>query len=397
MPKMHLTAKSVENLKPGELQQDFWDISLPRFGIRVSPQGKKTWTLLYRFERRLRRYTIGTFPDLSLADARQKARAALGDIARGIDPAAVKDAARRAGTFGELAADYLEQYAKRRKRSWAADERIINKEFLPRWKHRKLTDLKRRDIRDLIDGIVRRGSGIMANHALSLLKTMYRFAQQTEWIESSPCDALRLPTVPHRRDRVLTEDEIKLLWQLLETQPKRDAAILRLQLLTATRIGEVMSMRWRDVDLQAAWWTIPPERAKNGLSHRVALSTAAIELLESLKLTASGEWVFPAPRKASNCVQMSTLHKTVLRVRPKLNFGTHDLRHTAATYISREFGASRELLKRLLNHRDQDMTARYDHNTRDREVSQALEAWGRFVIETVAGTRSKGNVVRFSG
>jgi len=119
MPVVNLLARTVQGLKPPTAGQiDYWDKNLTNFGIRVSCSGRKTWTIYYRFHGRKRRLSLGTFPTVPLADARERARKALSRVADGEDPATEKLLARQAGTFDELAEEYLQRHAKRKKKSW---------------------------------------------------------------------------------------------------------------------------------------------------------------------------------------------------------------------------------------------------------------------------------------
>ncbi|MCZ6753101.1 MAG: Arm DNA-binding domain-containing protein, partial [Acidobacteria bacterium] len=123
MPTVKLTAKKLDALKPNaERQVDYFDQSLPGFNVRISPLGRKTFTLMYRFAGKLRRLTIGRYPPLTLADARDQAKDALRDASKGIfDPAAKKRQDRMGETFEDLCKEYLERHAKRKKRSWKED------------------------------------------------------------------------------------------------------------------------------------------------------------------------------------------------------------------------------------------------------------------------------------
>ena len=128
-----LTARTVERLKPGPRQRDVWDSVVSGLGLRISPNGTKSWTVRYRLGRRLRRWTIGTYPAASFADARARARNALRDLSQdGLDPALGTRARRDAETVGEFAEIYITQYAKLRKKSWKADEMQLTKDVLPR-------------------------------------------------------------------------------------------------------------------------------------------------------------------------------------------------------------------------------------------------------------------------
>src|SRR5687768_2662043 len=136
MATVAMTVRGVAALSvPSNGQADYWDATLPGFGMRISYGGRRAWVLRYRVRGRLRRLTLGVFPHMTLAEARRAARAALHAVAAGTDPAADKRAERKAETLAELAAEYLQKHAKPRKRSWREDERIITAELLPRWRH----------------------------------------------------------------------------------------------------------------------------------------------------------------------------------------------------------------------------------------------------------------------
>src|SRR5688572_18836181 len=130
MPTVHLTAQTVKGLNAGATDRtDYFDTDVRGFGLRVTANGVKSWIYLYRINGRPRRYTIGRYPDLSLADARDRAKAARNDVAKGMDPSAAKVELRNADTFAELAESYLTEHAKKRKRTWREDEQVIKTEL----------------------------------------------------------------------------------------------------------------------------------------------------------------------------------------------------------------------------------------------------------------------------
>ncbi len=132
MPKINLRARGVAALKaPEGGQVDYWDTNLPGFGIRVSYGGRKSWIVMYRAGGRKRRLTLGTFPQMELAKAREQARAVQLAAIQGGDPAAEKLAARKVETFEELAQTYVERYAKPNKKSWRLDERALKRDVVP--------------------------------------------------------------------------------------------------------------------------------------------------------------------------------------------------------------------------------------------------------------------------
>ena len=379
-----LTAAFVESIKPSDRRVEYWDAKLTGFGLRVTENGIKTWTVLYRHQGRLRRLTIGTYPTLGLADAREVARRALRDAQLGLDPATAKQQARSADTFAELARLYLDRHSKVNKRSWSEDERILDHDLLPAWRNHKAAEISRRDVIVLLDGIVARGSGIMANRVRALVSKIYNFAISRDIVEHNPAYRVAHPGAEHQRDRVLSEAEIKALWTVLDSEPRKIANAFRLSLLTAQRKGEVLGMTWDELDLGGAWWTIPAARAKNGLAHRVPLGPQALAILSETRAGANGSpYVFPGGRAS---LPLLNLQKPLRRIKASsgVNVKFHDLRRTAASHMT-GIGIERLVVGKLLNHVERGITAVYDRHSYDAEKRGALLKWDRRLIEIVTG------------
>src|SRR4051812_38453410 len=175
MPKEAFTARWVQALKPSAKRVEYFDETLTGLVLRVEPSGRKTWRVAFRAAGRWRRMNIGSAQLIDLAKARLRAREILGAVAGGDDPADERKADREAGTFAELAKDYIEKHAKKRKRSWKEDNRLLygseqkkktgkrpHVPLVSRWGHMKVKDMNRRAIRDVLDEIAERAP-IMAN------------------------------------------------------------------------------------------------------------------------------------------------------------------------------------------------------------------------------------------
>ena len=238
---------------------------------------------------------------------------------------------------------------------------------------------------------------IMANRTLALVRKMFNFAIERDWLEANPCHMVKRPGTEKQRDRVLNDDEIRRVWSALDKEESMIAALFRLRFLTAQRGGEVQGASWAEIDLENRWWTIPAERSKNGLAHRVPLSPPATKILKALKAGADDKetWVFPSPKKAGE--HMNHAQKAIERVveQSSVEFRGHDLRRTAASLMVGA-GVSRLVVSKILNHVESGVTAVYDRHTYDIEKRAALDFWGKRVDAIVAGKRSELPAVRGS-
>ena len=321
--------------------------------------------------------------------------------------AAEKIEARRAETFAELATEYIERHASK-KRSGREDIRLLNGSphkkktgktphvpIVKRWGTRKVKDIQRRDVRALLDEIAARAP-IMANRTLALVRKMFNFAIEHDWLEVNPCQMIKRLAPERQRDRVLSEDEIRRLWKALDKEDAVIAAVFRLRLLTGQRGGEVLGATWAEMDLQTGWWTIPAERSKNGLAHRVPLSPSAVRVLKSLSsLTGDSQWVFPSPKKED--ASIAHAQKAIERVveRSGVDFRGHDLRRTAASLMVGG-GVPRLVVSKILNHVETGVTAVYDRHSYDLEKRAALVFWGKRLEAILSNKRTTAKLLRFS-
>ena len=347
---------------------------------------------MYRLEGRLRRLTLGAFPRLGLADARDQARKALHEVAKGVDPAAEKKTGRKAETFAELAAEFLERHAKQHNRRWKETERIIDRELLPGWRNRKARDIHRRDVLAVLDEITARPAPMMANGTLAVIRKMYNWAISRDVVEFNPCIAVERPGKPRQRDRVLSQPEIRALWHGLEgaRMTREIKFAIKLQLLTAQRIGEVMSARWSDFDFGTGVWTIPAERSKNGLAHRVPLSSSTRQILAELRpITGVSPWLLPSSNGGGHMTS-GAANRALARNLASMGltkFTPHDLRRTAASGMA-SLGVTRLAIAKILNHVETGVTAIYDRHSYDNEKRDALALWGNEVLRLVTAAEA---------
>ncbi|ODS53223.1 MAG: hypothetical protein ABS36_14970 [Acidobacteria bacterium SCN 69-37] len=408
-----LTARDVETLQPEPGKRvEVFDTVIKGLALRITESGHKSWSVHYRVDGKLRRHTIGTVDKFSLAKAREKAYEASRDAATtGTDAGAEKRAKRQQATQGETVADlvktYLEKHAKRHKRSWKDDDRMFNAEVLPKWRHRKAKDITRRDVRTLIEAIADRGSPITANRCLALVRKMLNFGIQQDWIDANPAALLKKPGVEASRDRVLTDDEVRLVWKATDAERPAMRALVRLRLITAQRGGELVAIRWSDIS--GDWLTLPPTITKNKTEHRVWLSDLAHEALALVPRVVDDEGnvderVFPARigkgtmtdlkqagRRIAKHV-LAALQKTDPKVEA-FDFRAHDLRRTAATKMA-EAGVDPTHISLVLNHVDgrPRATKIYDRFNYDPQKQAALATWARR-LRAILDEKPADNVV----
>ncbi len=281
---MKLTKRAIDSFSyqgDGQSRDVRWDDAMPGFGLRIYPSGRKAFVISYRdSDRRSRMATLGTFgKDLTLEQARTNARKEMSAVRDGTDPLMERRRDRNIETFADLAALYVERHASS-KRSGKEDERKINVELLPKWSKQKAADIKRRDVIELLDRIVDRGSPIAANRTLALIRKIYNFGIGRDLVEFNPCSQVTMPGKEQQRQRVLDNDELRALWEAFDGLGAIVGPMFKLRTLTLQRGAEIATMRWDDLDMEGGWWTIPPERSKNRLAHRVPLSTQALDVLK---------------------------------------------------------------------------------------------------------------------
>lgn len=388
---MNFSDRSIQNLKPGatrRLELEHNSHGHGSLGVRISPNGRKTFVHVFKVRGKQRMVTLGTYPTMTLGEARAAMAATATQLEAGVDPVleVVQERSRReqAPTVSELVDDYMERYAKLRKRTWREDERILHRDVVPTLGHMKAEDVQRRHVHLVLDPVVERGSRIMANRVLACVRKMFNWAESRGVVDHSPCSRITLPVKENRRERLLDPGELHVFLSRLPDLPLTPTVrrALLLCLLTAQRSGEVVSMRWADLDPSWSWWTIPGERAKNGRSHRVPLTPSAVRLLRAAREDAGGSsYVFPSAR-GETPIRQTSLARALARNVGAMGlapFGVHDLRRTAATHMT-GLGVARLVVSKLLNHTDGAVTAIYDRNSYDAEKRHALEAWETSLI-----------------
>lgn len=406
-----LTAKSVEAAKPGSTRKELPDAAMPGFYLVVQPSGAKSFAYRYRAGKKSRKLTLGKYPAFGLADAREEARKAARAVELGTDPAASKAEAKAAAreaqeTDRDKIKTLVEMYDRRHLaglKSGVAARAFLDRSAVAAWSNRDVHTIAKRDVIELLDGIVDRGAPIAANRTLAHLRAFFSWLRARDVIAVSPAEGVRRPVAERSRDRVLTDEELRMFWRATAEMGQPFGYLYRFLLLTGARLREAAEMK--DAEIDGGIWTIPGDRAKNGEPHAVPLSEPALALLAGVRRIKGAGYIFTtngASPVSGFAKAKARLDKAMLAELRKADpeahlsaFVVHDLRRTAASGMAR-LGIAPHVVEAVLNHQTgvvSGVAKVYNRFSYETEKRAALEAWGRYLLELV-GERKVENVVR---
>lgn len=283
--------------------------------------------------------------------------------------------ARDTYTVATLAGEFVEHQSARIK-TWRKTQSNLSVYVLPHLGDRPAHAVRRRDVLEVLDALTRKRNGVTANRVLAAVRAMYNWAIQREkhGIESNPCTAIK-PQREQPRERMLSDVELRRLLANMPAALQDDERdLLTFILLTGCRLSEAAAARQSEFDTEASLWVLPAERSKNSREHRLPLSKQALDLIERRK---EGTFLFAQRRHPKRPMRGDTIHTPLRAAIPALKvlpFTPHDLRRTTASGIA-ALGAPRDIVRRVLNHVDPTVTARYDRADHTPEMHRWLQAW----------------------
>lgn len=395
MPRMKLTDAAVKRIKPPKDGQiDYFDSTFPGLALRVGKTGRKAWASFYRVDGKLRRDTLGTYPSLSLADARKKARGRLDIVEAGGDPKLLQESVRaeqaekRKNTMRAVVDTFIERYAKPRNRSWGETKRLFDNEVMPGWGDRPIGTITRRDVHELMDAIMDSGRPYVANRAFAALRKLFNWAIERGYLETSPCDRLKPPATEEKRDRVLSDDEFRAVWKASGTSGEPFGSLIRTLFVTGQRLEEVATMKIDDVSFDDAVWRLPKEATKGKRAHWVPLSPLAVEILGARPIVADkddetvpkhGPYLFSTRHGHKPAAGFSKWKAAIDKASGVTGWRLHDIRRTIATQLA-SLGVSSDVIGRVLNHAPKGVTAEvYMWHDFMPEKRRALNGLGRLI------------------
>jgi integrase len=397
-----LTSTRVASLPPGRYKDPGQASLYLLVRARNGGHPSRTWLHRVKTAGRWRSdtfLTIGHFPETSLERARDAIRQQRELLSKGIDPRRAAPRRQPPGPLPiqaanehcieHLISEFTTRYLRPHRKRPEYAEAILAKDVLPRWRGRDARTIDPGEVVELLDGIVDRGSRVMANRTAALLGQLFKFGIQRHIVRATPVQLLFRPGGKEKpRKRTLSEEELKayLADPKACTRFDRLAHVINVLLLTGQRRGELAAARWSDIDFARATWVIPDENAKNEEGHLVPLSSWAVEEFKVLEALAHrSPWVLPA-HEAREHLDPKQLTRSLAKCLERFKargiepFTLHDLRRTCRTGLAR-LKVEPHIAERVLNHRQPGIIGVYDRAEYLEEKRAALEKWAAHLAE----------------
>jgi integrase len=356
-PRVALTHRGVEALRADESAYRIPDLRCPGLAVRVAPSGLKTWDVAYRIRGAGsgRRLSLGPFPATSLEAARERTSALVKAAQGGRDLVAEEKAYKVEAEARMTVGQGIERYLNRKVRGQlrtAHEIEVRLMRMLGSLKDSYIEEVTRKHLRTILDKSVIRGKLREAEKQRQVMRVFFGWAVSEDIILNDPSSGITSFGTSPRRDRVLSNDEIKIFWEWLKSPdiPPDYADALRTQLATGARIGEIAGMTVEEIDQERWLWTLPAERSKNGRPRVTPIVDIAKEILQArLEMISKG----PLFRtEQGHALTANAVASLVLKRRGKISikhFTSHDLRRTVATCLV-ELGHPLELVAAILGH-----------------------------------------------
>ncbi len=394
----HLTDPGIEKIgkAPKGKRIERFDAGAPGLCLRITDRGVKSWSVYYRLNGKHQRMTIGTWPGIGVARARDLARQIKDQAKDGTDPKVVREAGVRAAqeeaqnTFGALAEKYINRECKGENSDGSPKlkrgreiERIIRRELLPHWQDTLVTDLRKRDAIVLTDALVDADKPMAAHKLHEIIKRIFEWAHGRDEIDANPMSGKWAPVNKTPRDRVLSDKEITAIWQAAEKMGYPTGPFYRLLTLTGQRLTEVADARWSEIDLEASVWMISASRIKSKRDHIVPLSQTAASILSALPRFAAGNYVFSTTGGRQPISGQSRRKARLDELSGVTNWRNHDLRRTVRTGLA-ALGVPEIVSEHILSHGPRDPLVRtYNVHAYQDEKREALEKWAGHIRDLV--------------
>lgn len=378
-----LTDAKVKNLRPTRDQSK--QVELSDGGqrgliLRLLPNGQKSWAVRTVLHGKRFFQGIGTYPEVGLSDARQRAQEIISAAHDGIRPEAIETRRKIAQmTVTDAHEEYLTaQRQTLRPSTMVLKDGMWRDHILPVLGKRLLKDIRRADLFEARDSVQAKGFTTQANRVASEVKAFLNWCEEREWIDAAPT-ARRLKTREKPRERTLSEAELVSLWNLCGSPGDLGRDFTHLLILTGQRRDEVRNMQWSELNLETGLWTIPPERYKTGRTQVVPLSSAVLLILQRRQQQGTSGYVLAGRKEGCPYnAHASTLKRIRARIGDGADFTWHDVRRTVRTGLSR-LGIDQATAEMVIGHAPQGLLKVYDQHDRLEEKREALSRWADYV------------------
>ncbi|WP_293960362.1 site-specific integrase [Sneathiella sp.] len=364
-----------------------WDETIPGFGVRIYPSGKKAFILRYRAQGRKRLLTLGRFgADLTLEQARDKAKSHRVSVRDGKDPLEERKKFSQGKTFKELSDKYIRDHAKPHKKTWKTDESRLERHIPASWSSRIVATINRDDVSSLHSKIGTTAP-YEANRTLDLLRVVFEKARSWYFIESTaenPAAGIK-KFREHKRKRFVTREELPELAKAIDKEQSiyvRSA--LWLYLLTGLRKNELLKVKRSEVDFSRQMLRLPD--TKSGDEQEVTLSAAAMAIINAIPPEEKNPYLFPGKIKGKHIVNIDKAWRRVRESAEIDDLHLHDLRRSVGSWLT-QTGVDLNVIKSALRHSNISTTLIYAR-LGDDPARAAMEAHGENIL-AVAGKHTK--------
>lgn len=387
---MKFSDNYIKNLQP----ETNWleKIEASGLGLRVTPSGNKSWFYRFTYNGKRFKMSLGKYPEISLKEARDLLFQTQKLKESGINPIEHnhQEKLKQKNTVATFIITWYENYIEKHRKQPLQIKQQIDADIIPLLGQKELEKLHPRDITQVLDTIVNRGSPVHANKILSTLKQAFNYAVSRGDMTRNPATSIRARDIgglEKPRERYLTLNEIKILWLFLDGDASKMSFSIRtaikIILLTGVRTGEISLAKWNEIDFKQALWTIPASNNKNGLVMKIHLSPFAKGLFQELLKQGSSLYVI-SNLKTDEPLSDKAIAKAVKRIQERIGipqWTPHDLRRTFATQLGETLHIDPVVIEKCLGHKMPKIMATYNKNEMLPQRKEALDKWSSLIEE----------------
>ena len=348
--------------------------------LRITSSDKRTWSLQYRYQGSMRKYTIGCYPETSLKDARAKTTTLRAEVQAGNDPQTAKKLARSPSSTNveECFEEYLRDHLQVNLKSWPEYERAMRRDVLPFVGKIELEALDKPAIRAVIRRITERGRMVLANRVLQYISKMLKWAVGVGYITANPAADIPKPAKERSRERVLSLDEVRTILSACDSLAGVQAAFVKFLLFSGQRLNEIAKLTRHEIlDDHIA---IPRDRNKSGETIITPLLPHLQDILNTCP-RGNGPFVFSTTLGNRPLSGFSQIKSQLQKASGVTDWTFHDFRRSMATALA-DAGVDEFAIKYALNHKDSSVTGVYDRSHHLKRKTLALSKWYDLVSES---------------